>query len=130
MSAKKTLLEKQKKPGRDIQHILELWGAWAANDNSHIDWQPVAAGFKRLLPHTKKSRPQCNDDEGIMVDGCVARLKMYKPEEYELVVLRYVCGVSLRMIAKRRKCSDGTVRKEMQTAHGFICGCLAVIFMA
>ncbi|HCL9766489.1 TPA: antitermination protein, partial [Escherichia coli] len=34
---------------------------------------------------------------------------------------------SLRTIAKRRKCSDGTIRKELQTALGFIEGCFYFI---
>ena len=66
------------------------------------------------------------DDEGIMIDGCVARLRKYKPEEYELVMAHFVIGISLRAIAKKRKCSDGTIRKDMQTAIGFITGCLCV----
>ncbi|HBS7410661.1 TPA: antitermination protein, partial [Klebsiella pneumoniae] len=46
----------------------------------------------------------------------------YKPEEYELVIAHFIIGISLRTIAKKRKCSDGTIRKEMQTALGFIDG--------
>ncbi|WP_407437123.1 antiterminator Q family protein, partial [Lelliottia sp.] len=84
----------------------------------------IAAGFKSLLPHGKKSRPQCDDDTGIMIDGCVARLRQYKPEEYELIIAHFVVGISLRSIAKRRKCSDGTIRKELQTALGFVMGVL------
>jgi len=107
---------------RDMYEVMDRWGAWAAADSSGVDWQPIAAGFKGLLPHGKKSRLPCNDDEGIMIDGCVARLKKYKPEEYELIIAHFVIGVSLRAIAKKRKCSDGTVRKELQTAIGFIYG--------
>ncbi|EFC2194721.1 antitermination protein, partial [Escherichia coli] len=54
---------------RDMYEVLDRWGAWAAADNSGVDWQPIAAGFKGLLPHGKKSRLQCDDDEGIMIDG-------------------------------------------------------------
>lgn len=79
------------------------------------------------MPHGKKSRLQCNDDEGIMIDGCVARLRKYKPEEYELLIAHFVIGVSLRSIAKKRRCSDGTIRKELQTALGFIDGCICLI---
>ncbi|MBB6871231.1 hypothetical protein HEN79_017245, partial [Escherichia coli] len=57
---------------RDMYEVMDRWGAWAASDNSGVDWQPVAAGFKGLLPHGKKSRIQCDDDEGLMIDGCVA----------------------------------------------------------
>lgn len=112
---------------RDMYEVLERWGAWAASENSGVGWQHIAAGFKGLIPHGKKSRLQCNDDEGIMVDGCITRLRKYKPEEYELIIAHFVVGISLRAIAKKRKCSDGTIRKDMQTALGFIEGVLSMI---
>ncbi|MCC3745305.1 antitermination protein [Rouxiella badensis] len=112
---------------RDIHETLELWGAWAANDHSSLDFSHIGAGFKGLITSTSKSRAQCCDDDGIMVDGCVARLKKYKNEEYDLVISHHVFNISLRAIAKKRKCSDGTIRKELQTAHGFISGCLHML---
>ena len=112
---------------RNMSQILNLWGAWAASDNSGVDWQPIAAGFKGLIPYGKKSREQCDDDAGIMIDSCVARLKKIKPEEYELIVAHFVLGISFRTIAKKRKCSDGIIRKEMQTALGFIEGLLCIV---
>jgi len=111
----------------NIYQLVESWGVWAASHNSGVDWKPIAAGFKGLIPHGKKYRIQCSDDEGIRVDGCIARLKKYKPEEHELLVAHYVMGISLRSIAKKRKCSDGTVRKDLQTALGFVEGCLCMI---
>lgn len=110
-----------------MYEVMDRWGAWAAADSSGVDWQPIAAGFKGLLPHGKKSRLQCNDDDGIMIDGCVARLKIYKPEEYELIIAHFILGISLRTIAKKRKCSDGTVRKNLQTALGFVDGVLSML---
>lgn len=112
---------------RDMSQVLDLWGAWAASDNSGVDWQPIAAGFKGLIPYGKKSREQCDDDVGVIIDGCVARLKKVKPDEYELIIAHYVIGISLRAIAKKRKCSDGTIRKELQTAIGFIDGVLTML---
>ncbi|HCR2977766.1 TPA: antitermination protein [Serratia marcescens] len=110
----------------DMYEVMDRWGAWAAADSSGVDWQPIAAGFKGVLPHGKKTRVQCNDDEGIMIDGCVARLRKHKPEEYELIIAHFVVGISLRMIAKKRKCSDGNIRNQLQAAMGFIDGCLSV----
>ena len=110
-----------------MYEIMDRWGAWVASDNSGVDWQPIAAGLKGLLPHGKKTRQQCDDDEGIMIDGCVARLRIYKPEEYALIIAHFVIGISLRTIAKKRKCSDGTIRKDLQTAMGFVDGVLSVI---
>lgn len=113
---------------RDMYEVMDNWGAWAASENSGVNWQPVAAGFKGLLPHGKKSRPQCNDDEGIMIDGCVARLCRYSPDEYELILAHFVLGISLRTIAKKRKCSEGTIRKDLQSALGFVAGVLSLIW--
>ena len=110
---------------RDMYEEMDMWGAWAAAESSGVDWQSIAAGFKGLLPHGKKSRIQCDDDEGIMIDGCVAQMRRCKPEYYELVIAHFIIGISLRVIAKKRKCSDGTIRKELQTALGFIEGVLS-----
>lgn len=112
---------------REISQMLIYWGAWAASEGSGVDWQPIAAGFKGLIPHGKSLRVQCSDDDGLMIDGCVSRLKKYKPEEYELLIAHYVIGLSLRCIARKRKCSDGTIRKELQTAEGFVYGCLSMM---
>lgn len=112
---------------RDMYELLDRWGAWAAAESSGVDWQPVAAGFKGLLPYGKKSLQQCNDDEGIMIDGCVALLRRYRPEEHELIIAHFVIGISLRTIAKKRKCSDGTIRKELQMALGFIEGIICTL---
>ncbi|BDT23212.1 antiterminator Q family protein [Citrobacter freundii] len=111
---------------RDMYEVMDRWGAWAAADSSGVDWQPIAAGFKGLVPHGKKSRLQCGDDEGIMIDGCVARLRKYKPEEYKLVIAHFVAGASLRRIAKSLKVSDGTIRKKIQAALGFIEGIMSM----
>lgn len=107
---------------RDMYEVMDMWGAWAASDNNGVDWQPIAAGFKGLIPHGKKSRLKCDDDEGILIDRCVSKLRQVRPKEYQLVIAHFVIGISLRTIAKKRKCSDGTIRKELQTALGFLEG--------
>ncbi|MBK5145980.1 antitermination protein [Budviciaceae bacterium BWR-B9] len=112
---------------RDIYNTLNAWGAWSANDPIGVKWSPIAAGFKGLIPNNNKSRQQCSDDDGIIIDSCVAKLKKIKPKEYELIVAHFILGISLRAIARKRKCSDGTVRKEMQLALGFVDGLLCVL---
>ena len=48
---------------RDIQMVLDRWGAWAASVIVRM-WTilPVAAGFKGLLPYGKK-RQACSDSD-------------------------------------------------------------------
>ncbi|EAC1896704.1 antiterminator Q family protein, partial [Salmonella enterica] len=43
---------------RDIHKVLELWGAWVANNHEDVVWSHIAAGFKGLIPSKVKFRPQ------------------------------------------------------------------------
>ncbi|ENB5393345.1 antitermination protein, partial [Escherichia coli] len=51
---------------RDIQQVLERWGAWAANNREDATWSSVAAGFKGIIPAKITSRPQCCDDDAMV----------------------------------------------------------------
>ncbi|UFM68554.1 antitermination protein Q [Leclercia adecarboxylata] len=112
---------------RDIQRVMELWGGWAASDSSGVDYSPIAAGFKGLLPQTTKSRLSCTDDDALIIEGCLARLKKRKPYEHSLLVAHYLYGISKRKIAKSRKKDEKLIRIEIQMAEGFIDGCLSMI---
>ncbi|WP_202123535.1 antiterminator Q family protein [Escherichia coli] len=112
---------------RDIQMVLERWGAWAASDNSGVDYSPIAAGFKGLLPCTSKQRQTCSDADGLIIEGCLALLKKRKPYEYSLIVAHYLYGISKRKIAKARKKDEKLIRIEIQMAEGFVEGCLSML---
>lgn len=107
--------------------VLERWGAWAASDSSGVDYSPIAAGFKGLLPQTSKSRLSCTDDDALIIEGCLARLQKRKPYEHSLLVAHYLYGISKRKIAKARKKDEKLIRIEIQMAEGFIEGCLAIL---
>ncbi|MEA1186390.1 antiterminator Q family protein, partial [Escherichia coli] len=106
--------------------ILDDWGAWVVAGNSSIDWQEIADKYKNVVPHGKKSRRQCSNDEGRVIDISILRLERYKQQEYELIVAHFVIGLSLRAIAKQQGCSDGTIRKRLQKALGFLTGYIAI----
>ncbi|MCE6964927.1 antitermination protein Q [Enterobacter sp. MW07] len=112
---------------RDIQMVLERWGGWAASDSSGVDYSPIAAGFKGLLPQTGKSRLLCTDDDALIIEGCLARLKKRKPYEHSLIVAHYLYGISKRKLAKARKKDEKLIRIEIQMAEGFVEGCLSML---
>ncbi len=117
----------QKSQGmRDIQLVLARWGVWARY-SSGLDYSSIAAGFKGLLADTSKSKASCCDDDGLVVDGCVARLKQCRPNEYELIIRHYVLNQSKRAIAWQQKRDEKLIRINMQMAEGFIDGCLAML---
>lgn len=112
---------------RDIQMVLERWGGWAASDSSGVDYSPIAAGFKGLLPQTNKTRLSCNDDDALIIEGCLARLQKRKPYEHSLLVAYYLYGISKRKIARMCKKDEKLIRIEIQMAEGFIDGCLSML---
>ncbi|EHS7019659.1 phage antiterminator Q [Escherichia coli] len=113
---------------RNIQQVLERWGGWAAQDNSAVSWAPIAAGFKGLVASSSSMRLSCCDDDGLIIDGCVCRLQQVrKPEELDVIMLYYVHGLTKREIGRRRRCSEGFIRQQLQVAEGFIEGCLCML---
>lgn len=112
---------------RDIQKVLELWGGWAASDSSGVDYSPIAAGFKGLLSQTGKTRLSCTDDDALVIEGCISRLKQRRPYEHSLLVAHYLYGISKRSIARARKKDERLIRIEIQMAEGFVEGCLAML---
>lgn len=112
---------------RDIQMVLELWGAWAASESSGVDYSPIAAGFKGLIPCTGKTRQACSDADGLIIENCLARLKQKKVEEYSLIVAHYLYRISKRQLARMKGKSEKVIRIEMQIAEGFIDGCLSML---
>lgn len=111
---------------RDIQDVLSRWGVWA-RDNSGVDFSSIAAGFKGLLPSSGSSGQSCCDDDGLIVDGCVAKLKNRKPDEFNLLIQHYVYKQSKRSLARLNKKDEKMIRISMQLAEGFVDGGLSML---
>lgn len=111
---------------RDIQMVLERWGVWSRH-RYETDYSPIAAGFKGLLPSAASSGNSCTDSDALIVDACVGRLKLKRPDEYALLEDHYIKGVSKRQIAKKAGCDEKLVRIRFQLAEGFIEGCLSML---
>lgn len=110
---------------RDIQLVLERWGTWATSEGTRVDWSPVAAGFKGLLPVTGKSRDSCCDNDGMIVDTAVGMLRHAgREDELNLVMLHYMYNVSKSTIARWNKCSEGKIRNKLMIAETFIDACI------
>ncbi|WP_426757587.1 antiterminator Q family protein, partial [Pseudomonas aeruginosa] len=86
---------------RDIQMVLERWGAWAANNHEDVTWSSIAAGFKGLITSKVKSRPQCCDDDAMIICGCMARLKNNNSDLHDLLVDYYVGGMTFMALARK-----------------------------
>ncbi len=112
---------------RDMSQVLERWAGWAKSDHSSVDYSPIAAGFKGLLPQNSKNILSCSDNDGLIIEGCMARLKAKRPEEHAVLVVHYLYGVSKRKIARQARKDEKLIRIEIQLAEGFIEGCLSML---
>ncbi|HAG1965787.1 TPA: antitermination protein [Salmonella enterica] len=112
---------------RDIQQVLERWGAWAANEGGNVYYQPVAAGFKGLFPNRRRRRISCSDNDGLIVSSAVNKLKKKDSYLHSLLEMYYVNGMSLRAIGGKLGVSLNQVVIRLQTAEGFIDGCLMAL---
>ena len=111
---------------RDIQTVLEWWGGWAAQNKDSVDYSPIAAGFKGLLPATNRSRPSCSDDDGLILNSVMVKLKQNNPYFHQLIIAYYVLRLPLRTLGNKQGISHNQVLKRLQSAEGFIDGCLAM----
>lgn len=113
---------------RNIQQVLVRWGGWAAQHNTAVSWSPIAAGFKGLIGSGFSSRLSCSNDDGLIIDSCISRLQQIrKSEELDAIMLHYVYGLSKREIGRRVKTSEREIRRVIETAEGFIEGCLCML---
>jgi len=110
---------------RDMSQVLERWAGWARSENSGVDYSPIAAGFKGLLPQNSKSTLSCTDDDGLVIESCLAKLRTRRPEEHNLLVLHYFYNISKRRLAQFEKCDEKLIRIQIKLAEGFVEGCLA-----
>lgn len=111
---------------RDIQQVMERWGAWAADNREDVYWPPVAAGFSGLIPSKVRSRLQCCDDDGLIISNLMAGLRSQHPVVHDLLFDYYVFGKTFMQLAREHHCSDGHIGKKLSNAEGVIDG----LFMA
>lgn len=112
---------------RDIQKVLERWGAWAACGGDCVNYAPIAAGFKGLLPSSRRSRVSCCDDDGMLISSAMNALKKKDPYLCSLLEVYYIRQSPLRAIAVKLGISLNQVVIRLQRAEGFIDGCLSMI---
>lgn len=114
---------------RDIQKILTHWGGWSAGDHcAAVGWSSVAAGFSDYSPSSSGNRLSCSDEDGLVIDLCVAKLSTVGMErERAYLEEYYIKGKSKRAIGRKFKIREGEVRERMQSAESFVLGFLEAL---
>ncbi|HCB0644408.1 TPA: antitermination protein [Klebsiella variicola subsp. variicola] len=112
---------------RDIQMVLERWGAWAASGDSNIGYPRTAAGLSRLLPVSRASKPSCCDDDGMFINEAMIRLRKHDEYLCSLLEWHYIDSMTLRAMATKLGISHNHVSVRLQAAESFILGSLCAL---
>ncbi|MFZ4214803.1 antiterminator Q family protein [Pantoea endophytica] len=109
---------------RDIQLILERWGVWVSCGESNLGYPRIAAGFSRLLPARRRHLASCSDNDGLFINEAMIRLSKYDEYLCTLIEWHYIKHMTLREMASKLGISHNHVSVRIQTAEGWIDGCL------
>ncbi|WP_053014341.1 MULTISPECIES: antiterminator Q family protein [Xenorhabdus] len=113
---------------RDMQKILTHWGGWVVQGRVNIGWKSVSAGFKDVVMYTSNNKLTCSDEDGMLIDSCVAKLRnVGMAQECDFIERHYVNGRSKRALGREFKIGESEVRKRMLVAESFILGCLEAL---
>ncbi|HCI6749378.1 TPA: hypothetical protein NPP60_005048 [Klebsiella variicola subsp. variicola] len=104
----------------NIEHKLQLWGAWAA-EGAGLNIKPLAMFNSGEALNT---RDVMSDDEAQVFDPAVATLKQLYPEQYEVVRLRYIYRLSYNAIAKIKQKNVRNIFEGCLQAQSFVEGYL------
>ncbi|WP_024179564.1 antiterminator Q family protein, partial [Escherichia coli] len=74
-----------------------------------------------------KSRPQCCDDDAMVICGCIARLYRNNRDLHDLLVDYYVLGETFMALARKHGCSDTCIGKRLHKAEGVVEGMLMML---
>lgn len=105
---------------RDTEDLLQHWGMWV------IQGSGVSACQVSTLP-----TPMITDDEGLLIDGLVSRLRRGYPESAE-VLLRYYTSreATFAVVGRRLGFSEGKARQLWKAGVAWIDGVLEGMCMA
>ncbi|MCK8431428.1 antiterminator Q family protein, partial [Erwinia amylovora] len=90
--------------------ILERWGNWSKHRiESDVGYSAIAAGVEGLLAENSTGM-SCTENDALIIDACVGRLKQKRPEEYALLSEHYIKDISKSELWRKLKLSEGMIR--------------------
>lgn len=105
----------------NIKTTLEMWGNWArcstGTEISHIN--PT---FKEAIAAPSSVLLRIDDQQGMLIDSAVCKLKKYDELAYELIIYHYVYRVSQSKLAKHIGKAQSYVTGLLRIAEAFIAG--------
>ncbi|MBP2199345.1 antiterminator Q family protein [Pantoea cypripedii] len=93
---------------------------------NEIGHSRIAAGFKGLLPE-EASVISCSENDALIIDVCVGRLKKKREDEYPLIFNHYVKDISKSSPGRKLRGAEGMIRIKLMMAEGFVEGCLSML---
>lgn len=108
----------------DIKTMLEMWGNWArcstGTEISHINLT-----FKNAIDEPVPSLFRIDDQQGMLIDSAVTKLKSFDKLAYDLIIYHYVYRISQSKLAKEIGKAQSYVTGLLRIAEAFIAGLMS-----
>lgn len=105
----------------NISKVLEMWGAWVANDQKAIN---LLNNKKEIIPERIRLRKKYTHHDANIINDLMKRLMVNNKKDYQLLINYYVFGKTFVQLAKYEQCSDTYIGKKLKKAEGIIEGML------
>ncbi|MCT8247949.1 antiterminator Q family protein [Proteus faecis] len=105
----------------NISKVLEMWGAWVANDQKTIN---LLNDKKEIIPERIRLRKKCTHHDANIINDLMKKLMVNNKKDYQLLINYYVFGKTFVQLAKYEQCSDTYIGKKLKKAEGIIEGML------
>lgn len=110
----------------DTQFLLEQWAKWVLSGGVASIGYPSIQPFRQLLGSSVKGIT-ITDDEALLIDATVARLKKRDPEMGKIVVTYYLSsagGMGVVKLAQHLKMPEKRVRILLEAGTAWVDGAL------
>ena len=105
----------------DIKTTLTMWGNWA-RCSTGTEMSRLNVSFQDMTEEPAPSLFYIDDQQGMLIDSAVAKLKGFDKLAYELIIYHYVYRVSQSKLAKRIGKAQSYVTGLLRIAEAFIAG--------
>lgn len=78
---------------------LALWGAWVQSGEQGHRVNMIYQFMQTVEPNSRKTRPMCNDDDGLLISQTVDAVIAIDPQTYKILLSYYAYGLSKFSIA-------------------------------
>ena len=103
------------------EKLLVEWGKWARRGQIIPRYMsPATAMYLHNVEQDREPDPQITEDEAMMIDRAISRLRIRDAGVHEILFDHYLCRKSIRFIMRTRQMPERLVNEVINRGIGWI----------